>query len=58
MIVVSDAALAARGSQGAGLSISSPIERRREEEWAPLLQEAARRISERMAEAGIGKPAA
>jgi IclR family acetate operon transcriptional repressor len=46
------------GAIVAGLSISSPIERRREEEWAPLLQEAARRITVRMAEAGIGKPAA
>jgi len=46
------------GAIVAGLSISSPIERRREEEWVPLLQEAARRITERIAEAGIGKPAA
>ncbi len=46
------------GAIVAGLSISSPIERRREAEWVPLLQEAARRISERMSEAGIGKPAA
>lgn len=35
------------GAVLAGLSISAPIERRREE-WIPLLQEAARRIMERL----------
>jgi len=46
------------GAIVAGLSISAPIERRREEEWIPLIQEATRRITQRMTEAGIGKPAA
>ncbi|NWG86381.1 MAG: IclR family transcriptional regulator [Hydrogenophilaceae bacterium] len=41
----------------AGLSISAPIERRRLN-WVPLVQEAARRISERLSEAGIGHNAA
>lgn len=36
------------GNPVAGLSISAPIERRRVE-WIPLIQEAARRISERLA---------
>lgn len=40
----------------AGLSISAPVERRRVEEWVPLIQEAARRISERLHEAGLGLP--
>jgi IclR family acetate operon transcriptional repressor len=46
------------GAIVAGLSISAPIERRRVEEWIPLIQEAARRITQRMSEAGVGKPKA
>lgn len=46
------------GAIVAGLSISAPIERRREEEWIPLIQEATRRITQRMTEAGLGKPKA
>ncbi|MHB1214318.1 MAG: IclR family transcriptional regulator [Thiobacillus sp.] len=46
------------GAIVAGLSISAPIERRREQEWIPLIQEATRRITQRMAEAGLGKPKA
>jgi DNA-binding IclR family transcriptional regulator len=46
------------GAIVAGLSISAPIDRRREEEWIPLIQESARRITQRMGEAGLGKPAA
>ncbi|MEW5892513.1 MAG: IclR family transcriptional regulator [Pseudomonadota bacterium] len=45
-----------RNSSGfivAGLSISAPIERRRLD-WVPLIQEAARRISERLAH-GVGR---
>ncbi|MBI5937396.1 MAG: IclR family transcriptional regulator [Betaproteobacteria bacterium] len=44
------------GAIVAGLSISAPVERRQVEEWVPLIQEAARRISERLHEAGIGRP--
>lgn len=44
------------GAIVAGLSISAPVERRQVEAWVPLIQEAARRISERLLEAGIGRP--
>jgi DNA-binding IclR family transcriptional regulator len=37
----------AQGAAVAGLSVSAPRERRRDE-WVPLVQEAARRISERL----------
>jgi DNA-binding IclR family transcriptional regulator len=39
------------GNVLAGLSISAPIERR-QEAWIPLIQEAARRIAERLGEPG------
>jgi DNA-binding IclR family transcriptional regulator len=42
----------ASGAAVAGLSVSAPIERRRME-WIPLVQEAGRRISERL---GYQKP--
>ena len=44
------------GAIVAGLSISAPVERRQVEAWALLLQEAVRRISEHLHEAGIGRP--
>ena len=43
------------GNVLAGLSISAPIERRREA-WIPLIQEAARRIAERLREPGGSGP--
>jgi DNA-binding IclR family transcriptional regulator len=39
------------GQMAAGLSISAPIERRRDE-WVPLLQEAGRKLSERLGYGG------
>jgi len=40
------------GRMAAGLSISAPIERR-QHDWVPLLQEAARRLSERLGYTGV-----
>ncbi len=46
----------ARGVAVAGLSVSAPRERRRDE-WVPLVQEGARRISERLGYAAPETPA-